>query len=959
MKINTRFLQRLCFLSLAFALLVVGNVSAQNRQRVVLQGFWWDFKNNNYPQGWGNYLAELAPRLRELGINAVWVPVNQKNANPNSVGYVPFDHYDLGDKYQKNNLKTPFGDKDEYLRMVAILHANGIEVIQDIVFNHMNDGGSANGAGGQDPAAVTFYNNNRFNQTPNLPEDPTGGFKNYRYACYETPATTETAENYLARKGRWPKNWQNFYPTPADARFTGDDLSRISFGADIAFRGDAIGTSSNATHNPTQTNAYMRNEARAWMTWMKKQTGIDGYRLDAVKHFPAEVCEDMMWNMRFNAGFASGADSMFAVGELVGSKNEIDGWTDAVQNRAGTFDFGYRGFQTGETGLVSMVYGQGGYDIGNLPAMQQDRRLRTAPFVNNHDTFRPTQPGAGSPSLQANGNYPVNAQGAATGWWSNDELARNIDPREPRLAAAYAAIMAIDGTPVIFFEDLFDVGTTGKRYTHRPSNATDLPVRQDIATIIRCHQKLNFKKGSYKVRLQSGDHLIIERSARAVIGITDSWATTQTSWIDTDFAPGTVLKDYAGSTTETRTVQGDKRVNITTPPCNGNSARRGFSVWAPVGISYDAAFTTAALATVQEWELADDLGDKNIRSLQQGGRLPAGSMQIRTGGKIFVEAGKVVNYQLFCESSTIPATALITNQCGAVIDSVTGTGTITKNYTPTVTGWLVLRARNANTSAPARKAWLKASYTAPREVVTSDFPSVVPPAVDMGPARAVCASSNLVNATVGSGFTYQWQDMNGNVLSNVGLFQIPAAGSYVVVKTSTVTGCSARDTLVVTDFVQAPQASISQSNDTLYVTQVPNATYQWLLNNVVIQGATNYFFKPTQNGSYSVRITLAPLGCVSTTTGFVTSVKESLNLESQVSLFPNPSKGQFTAEVPNMNIEAIEVHTVQGKRLWQQTVSQEDAHKTSLDISGLPSGMYLVRFRLDGKWTVKKVVVQK
>ena len=32
-------------------------------KKVVFQGFWWDYKNNNYPNGWANYLAELAPRM--------------------------------------------------------------------------------------------------------------------------------------------------------------------------------------------------------------------------------------------------------------------------------------------------------------------------------------------------------------------------------------------------------------------------------------------------------------------------------------------------------------------------------------------------------------------------------------------------------------------------------------------------------------------------------------------------------------------------------------------------------------------------------------------------------------------------------------------------------------------------------------------------------------------------------
>lgn len=82
-------------------------------KKVVLQAYWWDFWNNNYPNSWANYLTELAPRLRSLGIDAVWIPPTIKNSGTNSVGYSPFDHYDLGDKFQKNSTTTRFGTKDE------------------------------------------------------------------------------------------------------------------------------------------------------------------------------------------------------------------------------------------------------------------------------------------------------------------------------------------------------------------------------------------------------------------------------------------------------------------------------------------------------------------------------------------------------------------------------------------------------------------------------------------------------------------------------------------------------------------------------------------------------------------------------------------------------------------------------------------------------------------------------
>ena len=237
------------------------------RTQIVLQGFWWDYYNSNYHQGWTNYLSELAPRLKQLGIDAIWIPPSLKQASTNSVGYAPFDHYDLGDKFQKSTVKTKLGDKDELLRMVAVMKANGIDVIQDIVLNHITGAGSSFNAGGQDPAA--------------LDDGSTSRYKNFRYVCFESPAYNETEDNYLGRTGRFSKNWYNFYPNPGNLCCT-NEINSPFWGPDICYESNAFGLSSNATYNPNQYSDYMRTEMRNWLIWYKKQVGWDGVRIDAV-----------------------------------------------------------------------------------------------------------------------------------------------------------------------------------------------------------------------------------------------------------------------------------------------------------------------------------------------------------------------------------------------------------------------------------------------------------------------------------------------------------------------------------------------------------------------------------------------------------------------------------------------------------------------------------------------------
>ncbi|MFN3530394.1 MAG: T9SS type A sorting domain-containing protein [Bacteroidia bacterium] len=653
-----------------------------NRQ-LVLQAFWWDYWNSNYPNGWANYLTEMAPRFREMGVDAIWIPPTIKNQAQNGVGYAPFDHYDLGDKFQKGFLKTRLGDKDELLRMMAVMKANGIDVIQDIVLNHLNGAGSANGSGGQDPAA--------------LDDGSTQRFKNFRYVSYLTPARNETAANYLARSGRFSKNWQNFYPNPGNPCCT-NPINSVWWGPDVSYEANAFGLSSNAIYNPAQYSEYMRTEMRNWIIWNKKQMGWDGVRLDAVKHFPNYITEDYLWNLQFGSLWASGGNDMFAVGEWVGGASELDAWAAAVQNRAGTFDFALRNALTG------IVSGNGNFNIGTVPNFQQQNRSRTVPFVNNHDTFRP--------QLSAQGNY--------TGWNLGDQLGPHIEPNDGRLSVLYAIIMAVDGAPQIFYEDLFNIGYLGNRFSHQPTVDSTLPARSDIENLMWCHQHLRFKDGAYLVRWQAPDALVIERSAKALIAVNDHWSQWQNlTGVQTNWTDGTVLVDYSGASAGTRTVYGGGLADIAIPPCNGSApnGRRGYSVWAPQGIT--ANYSRQPRRITQEWEMDNDLGDMDARGLQQGGSTPNNSTECRVVGRVFAALGEPIEVELYPNDSLWSLTLILLDNNCMPIDSVSGAGVLMLNHVPAYSGWYTLRIRNTTANQLGQKCWVKVTYQAPAVVQTN------------------------------------------------------------------------------------------------------------------------------------------------------------------------------------------------------------------------------------------------
>lgn len=671
-------------LLIIFSLKSVHSQSNPNNRQILLQGFWWDFKNNNYPNGWANYLAELAPRLKEIGIDAIWIPPTIKNQSQNSVGYAPFDNYDLGDKYQKGFLKTKVGDKDELLRMIAVMKANGIDVIQDIVLNHLTGAGSSSSAGGSDPQAIDDGSTNKY--------------KNFRYVSYSSPALNETSSNYLARAGRFSKNWQNFYPNNNNVCCT-NDINSPFWGPDISYESNAFGLSSNATFNPAQTSDYMRNGMRNWLIWYKKQTGFDGVRIDAIKHFSPAVVEDYLWNMQFGSLWANGGNDMFAVGEWVGGANDLDNWCTAVQDRSGTFDFALR------NALMGIVYGNGNFDLGTVPSYQQQNRNRTVPFVNNHDTYRPI--------LDNNGNI--------TGFNSSQQLGNQIQNSDVRFSVAYAIALAVDGAPEIFFEDLFQIGSGGNRFTHFPNDTVALPYISDVKNLIWCHQNLHFKQGPYLVRWQAQDALVIERGGKALIAANDNWSNWQNlTGVQTSFSDGTVLVDYSGANgTATRTVYGGGKVDINIPPCNGTAlnGRRGYCVWAPQGITTN--YVNPSNRVTQEWEMDNDLGDALVASLQQGGKLPDNSTECRVVGKVFPNQGDSVFINLYPAASTLPIKLTVLDKNCVPVDSITSAGTINFSFVPQESNWYTIRISNATANQLGQKCWVKVNYLAPQVIQTN------------------------------------------------------------------------------------------------------------------------------------------------------------------------------------------------------------------------------------------------
>lgn len=101
----------------------------------MLQGFYW----NCVPQGgWYNIVASLATDIATNGFARVWFPPPQKGESKEfSVGYDPYDHYDLGGYSFGGVVETRYGSRAELQTAVDALRANGVKSCVDIVPNHL------------------------------------------------------------------------------------------------------------------------------------------------------------------------------------------------------------------------------------------------------------------------------------------------------------------------------------------------------------------------------------------------------------------------------------------------------------------------------------------------------------------------------------------------------------------------------------------------------------------------------------------------------------------------------------------------------------------------------------------------------------------------------------------------------------------------------------------------------
>ncbi len=328
---------------------------------VIMQYFHW------YLEPDGTLWQQVANRAKDLaaaGITALWLPPAYKgSAGGYDVGYGVYDMYDLGEFEQKGSTRTKYGTKQEYLAAIKAAQQTGLKVYADVVLNH-RDGGDET----EKVQAVPVAWDNRNYALGDSREIEIYTKFNFpgrgnKYSDFKWSAAHFDSVNHNAY------NWNDHqvyrltdkkFETDVDPRQGNYDFLMA---CDLDMSSEAV-----------------RNELTAWGEWYLETTGIDGIRIDAVKHISYLFFNSWLDFLR-NLPHAEG--DLFAVGEYwsddIGS---LHSYITNTKGKMSLFDVPlhynfHRASKSGEN-----------YDLRQIfdNTLIQGQPSLAVTFVENHDS---------------------------------------------------------------------------------------------------------------------------------------------------------------------------------------------------------------------------------------------------------------------------------------------------------------------------------------------------------------------------------------------------------------------------------------------------------------------------------------------------------------------------------------------------------------------------------------------
>ena len=325
---------------------------------VIFQSFHWYSSSDGT---FWNQLKNRAGDLANAGFTAIWLPPPFKGAGGASeVGYGVYDLYDLGEFDQKGTTRTKYGTKDEYVAAISTLKEKKLMVFADIVLNHRMAGDNL-----ETSRAVAVYKDNRLSPKGEL----------HDVTCYTHFQFAGRGQTYSSFE--W--HWYHFDAIDYKVEAPDDDSIYVfegkSFDSDVCLENGnfdyLMGCDVDFEHED------VRKELLEWGKWYLDTTGVEAFRLDAVKHIPAWFFPEWLEALRTYS-----KKELVAIGEYWESSKESLLWyLDATKGQVELFDVPlhfnfYRASKAGQSYDMRTIFD------GTL--VQQCPTLAVT-FVSNHD----------------------------------------------------------------------------------------------------------------------------------------------------------------------------------------------------------------------------------------------------------------------------------------------------------------------------------------------------------------------------------------------------------------------------------------------------------------------------------------------------------------------------------------------------------------------------------------------
>lgn len=223
------------------------------------------------------------------------------------------------------------------------------------------------------------------------------------------------------------------------------------------------------------------------------------------------------------------------------------------------------------------------------------------------------------------------------------------------------------------------------------------------------------------------------------------------------------------------------------------------------------------------------------------------------------------------------------------------------------------------------------------------------PSINIGIDTSTCSVPVPLDAGSGN-VSYQWS--NGATTQTI-IANVSANYSVVVVDSN---GCSNADTINVVINPLPAKPVISQSISLL--TSSSNAGNQWLLNDSIINGATNNSYTVTLTGWYAVQVTDSN-GCSNKSDSIymdLTGANDVSNAMSELSIVPNPATTSFEILGKKFQVnDIVTINDVIGKVVYQTKISQPTS-SFKVETIDYPNGIYCVNIKTtNGIYTLKLV----